>query len=207
MLRRSIPGSGESLPLLGLGTWRTFDVGNAQSARAPLLDVLGRLIDAGGAVIDSSPMYGRAESTVGDLLATLGERARTFIATKVWTEGRAAGVEQLMRSLQLLQVQQLDLVQIHNLVDWKVQLGTLREWQAAGRLRYVGITHYHRDAHAELAAIMRSEPLDFVQFNYALDDRAAEQLLLPLAAERGIAVLINRPFGEGATLRRLARTP
>lgn len=207
MLKRPIPSSGEMLPVIGCGTWQTFDAGAAPAERQPLRAVLDALLGGGGTLIDSSPMYGKAEGVVGDLVAEAGLRERAFIATKVWTRGRAAGIAQMERSFALLKVTAIDLMQIHNLLDWRVHLATLRDWKARGRVRYLGITHYNAGAHADLAAIMRAEPIDFVQFNYALDDRAAETSLLPLAAERGIAVLINRPFGEGALLRRLARRP
>ncbi|WP_088346527.1 MULTISPECIES: aldo/keto reductase [Rhodomicrobium] len=207
MLKRPIPSSGEMLPVIGCGTYQTFDVGAAAATRAPLRGVLAALFAAGGSVIDSSPMYGKAERVAGDLLAEEGMRERAFVATKVWTRGREAGIAEMERSFALLKVSTIDLMQIHNLLDWRTHLATLRGWKAEGRVRYLGITHYTAGAHADLAAIMRSEPIDFVQFNYALDDRAAETSLLPLAAERGIAVLINRPLGQGNLLRRLARKP
>jgi diketogulonate reductase-like aldo/keto reductase len=207
MLQRKIPSSGEMLPVIGLGTWQAFDVGTAPAEREPLARVLRVLVEHGGSVIDSSPMYGRAEAVVGDLVAKLAGRDKLFVATKVWTSGRDKGAEQINRSMALLQVKRLDLLQIHNLLDWQVHLPTLRELKAQRRVRYIGITHYADGAHAALAAVMRKEAIDFVQFNYALDDRAAEDTLLPLAAERGIAVLINRPFGEGALLKQLNRRP
>ena len=169
--------------------------------------MLGALFEAGGTLIDTSPMYGKAEGVVGDLLADAGRTAKPFVATKVWTRGREDGIAQMARSVGLLKAQPLDLMQVHNLLDWRLHLATLRDWKQAGRVRYLGVTHYHDGAHADLAAVMRSEPIDFVQFNYALDDRAAEKMLLPLAADRGIAVLINRPFGEGVLIRRLAQQP
>jgi diketogulonate reductase-like aldo/keto reductase len=207
MLKRAIPSSGELLPVIGCGTWQTFDVGSAAAARAPLHGVLEALFDGGGSLVDSSPMYGKSEAVVGDLLAEGGLQDTAFLATKVWTRGRDAGIAQMSRSMQLLQTKRIDLMQIHNLLDWKVHLETLRDWKAEGTVRYIGITHYHAGAHEDLEAIMRNEPIDFVQVNYALDDRAAEHTLLPLAVEKGIAVLINRPFGEGALLRRLNARP
>ncbi len=203
MLKRPIPSSGELLPVVGCGTWQTFDVGENPAARAPLREVLGALVESGGSLIDSSPMYGTAEKVVGDLVTEENLRAKTFIATKVWTEGREAGAAQMARSAALLKSDPVDLIQIHNLLDWKTQLRTLRAWKDENRVRYLGITHYTTSAHDELAAVMRAEPVDFVQFNYALDDRAAENTLLPLAAERGVAVLINRPLGKGALVQRL----
>ena len=204
MQRRKIPSSGEMLPVVGCGTWRTFDVGTAPEQRAPLGEVLRLLFEAGGSVIDSSPMYGAAEGVVGDLLAAAGSRDKAFIATKVWTSGRDNGVEQMRQSMRLLRTDRLDLMQIHNLVDWRTHLPTLKAWKAEGRLRYFGITHYTESAHAELEAVLRAEKWDFVQLNYALDDRAVEQRLLPLAAERGVAVIVNQPFGGGGLIRRLS---
>ncbi len=207
MLKRSIPSTGELLPVMGCGTWQTFDVGASAAERRPLISVLQTLLDEGGAVIDSSPMYGRAEEVAGDLVSELKAGDRTFIATKVWTQGKDEGVAQMLRSIQRMKADPIDLIQIHNLVDWRTHLKTLRDWKASGRVRYLGITHYTASAHADLEAVMRSEPIDFVQVNYAMDDRAAEQSLLPLAVERGIATLINRPLGQGELIRRLSRTP
>ena len=195
------------LPVIGCGTWRAFDVRPASGQRGPLREVLRTLLDGGGAVVDSSPMYGKAETVAGELMEELGARPRAFVATKVWTEGREAGIAQMTRSRQLLGAAPLDLVQVHNLVDWRTHLATLRDWKAAGQVRYVGITHYKATAHADLEAVMRAEPLDFVQVNLAVNSRAAERILLPLAADRGIAVLVNRPFGMGTLLRRLNRDP
>ncbi|MBV9568023.1 MAG: aldo/keto reductase [Hyphomicrobiales bacterium] len=208
MQRRKIPSSGEELPVIGLGTWQGFDVGESADQRAPLAGVLDALFESGGSVIDSSPMYGAAEGVVGDLLAQAKPaRAKSFIATKVWTRGRDAGIAQMRQSMKLLRVSRLDLMQVHNLVDWRTHLATLREWKRERRIRYLGVTHYDSSAYGELESIMRSEKLDFVQLNYALDDRAAEERLLPLAAEHGIAVLVNRPFGGGGLLRRLRDRP
>jgi diketogulonate reductase-like aldo/keto reductase len=203
MHQRKIPSSGEMLPIVGCGTWRTFDVGRRPEERAPLAEVLGVLFEAGGSVIDTSPMYGAAEAVVGDLLAAAGTRNKAFIATKVWTSGRDSGTEQMTRSLALLKTDHVELMQIHNLLDWRAHLPTLRAWKADKRIRYLGITHYTQSAHDELESVMRAEKWDFVQLNYALDDRAVERRLLPLAAERGIAVLVNQPFGGGGLLRKL----
>jgi aryl-alcohol dehydrogenase-like predicted oxidoreductase len=169
--------------------------------------VLRILFDAGGTVIDSSPMYGSSERVAGDLLAEMGARERAFVATKVWTNGRAAGVTQMRNSMVLLHADPIDLMQVHNLVDWRTHLATLRDWKREGRVRYIGVTHYTASAYRELEAVLRAEPLDFVQLNYALDDRAAEERLLPLAAERGVAVIVNQPFGGGGLLARLSRQP
>ena len=197
MLTRPIPSSQEAIPAIGLGTWRTFDVGRSESDRAPLRDVLKDFVALGGRVIDSSPMYGAAEAVTGDLAADLGLLDPLFVATKVWTSGRDAGIEQMQRSMQLLRRKRLDLMQIHNLLDWRTQLKTLREWREAGRIRYVGVTHYTSSGYDELERVLASERLDFVQVNYSIGEREAERRILPLARERGVAVLVNRPFAEG----------
>jgi diketogulonate reductase-like aldo/keto reductase len=207
MSARPIPSSGEALPVVGCGTYQGFDVAQGSSEYQRLPAVLQALFDAGGSVLDSSPMYGRAEEVTGDLLAASRERKSAFVATKVWTTGRDAGVRQMQQSMRLLQVDTLDLMQIHNLLDWRTHLATLREWKAQGRIRYIGITHYTSSAYRDLEAVMRAERLDFVQINYSLDEREAERRILPLAAERGMAVLINRPFGGGGLLRRLSDKP
>ena len=207
MLTRPIPATNEQLPVIGCGTWRTFDVRPDSGHRPPLQAVLQTLFDAGGTVIDSSPMYNRAEATVGTLLAEIPAHPRPFLATKVWTEGREAGIAQMTRSLDRLGTRQIDLMQIHNLLDSRTHLATLRDWKAAGRIRLIGITHFKNDAHPALEAVMREEPIDFVQVNLAMGNRAAEGSLLPLAAARGIAVLVNRPFGKGTLTRRLVQLP
>jgi len=199
---RPIPSSKETLPVIGLGTWQTFDVG-AGPDRAPLREILRRFVELGGRVVDSSPMYGRAESVVGDLTAELRLRDKLFVATKVWTSGRDAGTAQMEESFRRLRVERLDLMQVHNLVDWRTHLRTLAEWKRAGRVRYVGVTHYSAGAYRELEQVMKSEPLDFVQLNYSPVERDAERRLLPLAADRGVATLVNRPFVEGALFRRV----
>jgi diketogulonate reductase-like aldo/keto reductase len=204
MNQRKIPSSGEMLPVVGCGTWRTFDVAGKPADRAPLAEVLRVMFEAGGSVIDSSPMYGAAEGVVGDLLAAAGTRDKAFIATKVWTSGRDNGIAQMKKSMALLKTDRLDLMQIHNLVDWRVHLPTLRAWKTEGRIRYLGVTHYTQSAHEELEAVLRAEKWDFVQINYALDDRAVERRLLPAAAERGTAVIVNQPFGGGGLLRKLS---
>ena len=203
VVARPIPATGETIPAVGLGTWRTFDVGAAEAERAPLRDVLRRFVELGGRVVDSSPMYGTAEAVVGDLAAALGVGDRLFLATKVWTSGREAGAAQMAQSLRRLRARRLDLMQIHNLLDWRTHLRTLRDEQQAGRLRYVGVTHYTASAYDELERVLRSEPLDFVQVNYSLGDREAERQILPLARDRGIAVLVNRPFSAGDLFRRV----
>jgi diketogulonate reductase-like aldo/keto reductase len=207
MQTRTIPSSGEKLPIVGCGTWQTFDAGADASARRRLADVLTTLFDAGGSVIDSSPMYGTSEDVAGSLVADLGARSKAFIATKVWTRGKQAGIQQIERSMQLLRSDRLDLMQVHNLLDWRIHLATLRDMKAKGRIRYIGVTHYTSSAYPELESVMRSEKLDFLQVNYSADDRGAEKRILPLAAERGMAVLINLPFGGGGLLRRLRSKP
>jgi len=207
MQTRTIPSSGEKLPVVGCGTWQTFDVGADANARKKLAEVLATLFDAGGSVIDSSPMYGTSEDVAGSILADLGARSKAFIATKVWTRGKQAGIQQIERSKQLLRTDKLDLMQVHNLLDWRIHLATLRDMKAKGRIRYIGVTHYTSSAYKELEAVMRSEKLDFIQVNYSADDRAAEDRILPLGADRGMAVLINLPFGGGGLLRRLRGRP
>jgi diketogulonate reductase-like aldo/keto reductase len=200
---RPIPGTGEKVAVVGLGTWRTFDVGESAAERAPLKEVLQRFVGLGGRVIDSSPMYGAAESVVGDLAGELAIADRLFLATKVWTTGRDAGAAQMEQSLRRLRVPRLDLMQIHNLLDWRTHLRTLREWKEAGRIRYLGVTHYTASAYDELERVLRREPLDFVQVNYSLGEREAGRRILPLARERAIAVIVNRPFAEGGLFQRV----
>jgi diketogulonate reductase-like aldo/keto reductase len=204
MITRAIPSTGEAMPVIGLGTWQVFDVGPDDRSRQPLREVLRRLVDAGGRMIDSSPMYGRAEAVAGDLVADMELRRRVFLASKVWTSGREEGIAQLRRSAQLLRADVIDLMQIHNLVDWRTHLATLRQMKAEGHIRYIGITHYTTSALAELARILETEPgIDFVQAGYSLATRAAEARLLPVAAARGVAVIVNQPFEEGDLFRRV----
>ena len=198
---RTIPSSGDSLPVIGCGTWENFDVGADKVQTRQLLEVFRNLFSAGGSFVDSSPMYGQAERVVGELLRDGNWQAKAFIATKVWTQGREAGLGQMRQSLELLG--RVDLMQVHNLVDWRTHLPTLREWKAQGRVRYIGVTHYTARAYGELENVMRREELDFVQLNYSLEERTAEKRLLPLAAERGVAVIVNLPFGAGRLLRSL----
>jgi diketogulonate reductase-like aldo/keto reductase len=207
MDRRRIPSSGAELPVIGVGTWKTFDVGARPQERAPLAEALEALFTAGGSVIDSSPMYGRAEAVVGDLLAAAHSRDKAFLATKVWTRGEKAGVSQMEQSLQRFRTHHIELMQVHNLLDWRTHVTTLRAWKRDGRIRYLGVTHYTSSAYDELEQVLRSETLDFVQLNYSLEERSAERRLLPLAAARGLAVLVNLPFGGGGLLRRLRSKP
>jgi aryl-alcohol dehydrogenase-like predicted oxidoreductase len=207
MQARPIPSSGAALPVIGCGTWLGFDVGASPAEKPQRGEVLAALFEAGGRVVDSSPMYGTAEQVVGELLHASDSHAKAFLATKVWTTGKQAGIDQMERSMALLRTRHIDLMQVHNLVDWRTHLATLREWKAQGRISYIGATHYIESGYPELEEVMRSEPLDFVQFNYSVAARRAEQRLLPLAAERGIAVLVNLPFGGGKVLRALRQRP
>jgi diketogulonate reductase-like aldo/keto reductase len=197
-----IPATGEALPVIGMGSWQTFDVGANAERREVRVAVLEAFFQNGGGLIDSSPMYGSSEAVIGHCLRELGRRSpalaeRLFSATKVWTPGRAAGVEQMVRSEALWGLDRFDLLQIHNLVDWEAHLETLLQWKAEGRVRYIGITTSHGRRHALLADVMAKQPIDFVQLTYNVLDREAEQRLLPLARERGLAVIVNRPFRRG----------
>ena len=194
--RRRAPRAAVELPIVGLGTYATFDIGDAAADRAAVREVLRLFVDAGGTVIDSSPMYGAAETVTGDTAAELGVTGRLFLATKVWTRGQAAGVQQMQTSMTRLRTTRIDLMQIHNLLDWRTHLPTLRDWQQAGRIRYIGVTHYTAAAYPELERVLRQEPVDFLQINYSLAERDADQRLLPLAQERGVGVLVNRPFAQ-----------
>ena len=199
MIHRSIPRTGESLPVVGLGTWQTFDVSRpAYDARGK---VLRRFVELGGRLVDSSPMYGEAETVVGDLASELHLQQQLFVATKVWTSGQRAGIQQMQDSLRKLRVARIDLMQVHNLLDVEAHLETLADWKAQGRVRYVGVTHYTVESHAQLEPFLRRGDIDFVQFNYSLAVRHAEERLLPLAAESGVATLINRPFENGDMFR------
>ncbi len=202
-ITRPIPSSGEQIPVIGMGTSRTFDAGEDPAARKQLGQVLQSFFDNGGAVIDSSPMYGSAETVVGDLLKSVSNKEALFAATKVWTYGKQDGIDQMQESMRRMGVDVMDLMQIHNLRDWKIHLPTLRQWKEEGKIRYIGITTSHGRAHAELEQIMRAEPLDFVQFTYSIGNRTVEERLLPLAADRGVATLINRPFQRGELFQRV----
>ncbi|MFL5810895.1 MAG: aldo/keto reductase, partial [Flavisolibacter sp.] len=192
MIQRLIPSSGENLPVIGLGTWQTFDVDpNNSAAQKKVLEVLR---SSGGTLVDSSPMYGNAEKVVGEITK---DNPGYFIATKVWIKGKKSGISQMEDSFRKLKRACIDLLQVHNLVDWEAHLETLNEWKKEGKIRYVGITHYTDGMQADLERIINKVEIDFVQFNYSIDGRHAEKTLLPLAASRGVATLINRPFGEG----------
>jgi aryl-alcohol dehydrogenase-like predicted oxidoreductase len=200
LLQRAIPSSGEMLPIIGLGTWQAFDVGPGPAERQPLEEVLALFVKLGGRVVDTSPMYGRAEQVIGDIAKKLDLYRSLFLATKVWTTGKEAGIATMEKSLAKLQTKNIELMQIHNLIDARIHLATLREWKEQGRARYIGITHYASSAYSEVAKLLRSEKLDFLQINYSLLEREAEKEILPLAQERGVAVLVNRPFGGGNLL-------
>jgi diketogulonate reductase-like aldo/keto reductase len=207
MNMKPIPATGETLPVVGLGTWQTFDVGADQAARAPLAEVLQTFVRAGGRVVDSSPMYGSAESVLGALADELALRGKLFMATKVWTRGREAGLAQMQHSLARMRVERMDLMQVHNLVDVETHTRTMQELKASGKLRYLGITHYTASAHAEVARWLDTGQYDFLQINYSLAERDAERRVLPLAAEKEVAVIVNRPFAEGALFRRVRGKP
>ena len=203
LIERAIPSSRERIPVIGMGTSRTFDVGDDPETLTQLGQVLQVIFDNGGAVIDSSPMYGSAERAVGKLLKTIPNKESLFAATKVWTYGKQNGIDQMKKSMELMGVRVMDLMQIHNLRDWKIHLPTLREWKQAGKIRYIGITTSHGRSHNELMQIMQTEDLDFVQFSYNIGNRSVEDSLLPLAAERGMATMINRPYQRGALFQKV----
>ena len=206
-MTRKIPSTGEEIPAVGLGTWQVFDAGNDAGARAPLREVLTAFAKAGGKMIDSSPMYGSAESVAGDLVAELGLRDQLFIATKVWTRGREDGIAQMETSFRRLKVKQMDLMQIHNLLDVDVHTKTLLDWKSQNRIRYIGITHYTAAAHAEVERQLKKQKYDFLQINYSLAERDSEKRLLPYCLQHRIAVIANRPFAEGAMFRRVRGKP
>ena len=190
-----------------MGTWQTFDVGPSRGERAPLDDVLRTLFAAGARVIDSSPMYGRAEQVVGDELAAIGAAGTPFLATKVWTTGKREGIAQMQRSLERLRAERIALIQVHNLLDVETHLPVLRDWKAAGTIRYLGVTHYQHGAFDRIERLMRGEQLDFIQIPYSATDREAERRILPAALDTGTAVLVMTPFETGALLRQLRGTP
>ncbi|WP_276372387.1 aldo/keto reductase [Chryseolinea sp. H1M3-3] len=201
--KRAIPSSNETIPVVGLGTWQTFDVGDNEAERDPLKKVLQILIEKGGSVVDSSPMYGSSEKVVGDLSTELRLNDKLFIATKVWTTGEQAGIRQMTNSLSLLKRKSIDLMQIHNLMDWETHLKTLREWKQQGKIRYIGITHYTESAYPNIERILKTTTIDFLQINYSMLSRKAEERLFPLAQEKKVAVIINQPFEEGALFSRV----
>jgi aryl-alcohol dehydrogenase-like predicted oxidoreductase len=207
LIMRTIPRSGEQIPVVGLGSSDTFEVGTSAAERAPVRAVLERYVGLGGRVVDTSPMYGTAETVIGDVAQQLGISARLWLATKVWTRGRAAGIEQMEQSFRRLRTERIDLMQVHNLIDTQTHLRTLRDWKEQGRIRYLGVTHYRVDAYDAIAPLIRDADLDFVQFNYSIATRAAERMLLPLAAEQGTAVLVNRAYEDGRLFARVRGKP
>jgi len=207
LITRKIPSSGEALPIVGLGTWQAFDIAPGGEDWAQAREALKAFAARGGKVVDSSPMYGRAEAAIGALSAELSVRPKLFLASKVWTQGRAAGERQIADSHRLMQAPTLDLMQVHNLLDLETHLATLRAAKEAGRVRYIGVTHYTEGAYDALEAAMRRHPLDVIQINASVAERESEDRILPLAAERGMAVLINRPFAGGDLFSRVRRLP
>ncbi len=207
LITRPIPKGRDALPVVGIGTYQTFDVGPTAPERAQLTQVLQEFTALGGSVIDSSPMYGQAERVVGDLTGDLGNRERYFFATKVWTSGQQAGVRQMEQSLQHMRSTHMDLMQIHNLLDLELHTRTLREWKASGRIRYMGITHYHEGAHADLERLIKTNNYDTVQVNYSMAEREAEARLLPACLAAGVAVIINRPFAQANLFGRVKGQP
>lgn len=203
MIRRPIPSSGEQLPVLGLGTYQSFGVGSGEQEREPLREVLRQFVGHGGSVIDSSPMYGTSESVVGDLSAHLSVRPRLFMATKVWTSGQRSGIDQMNESFRKMRVDVMDLMQVHNLTDWRTHSETLAQWKESGKVRYTGVTHYHAGAHDNLERIMKLQIFDFSQFNYSIVEREAEERLLPTALDTGTAVIVNRPFAAAGLFSRV----
>jgi diketogulonate reductase-like aldo/keto reductase len=206
LLTRKIPSSGEAIPVIGLGTSGPFEVGNSATGRAPLKEVLNGFFAAGARLIDTSPMYSTAETVLGDLM-TPSMQERVFLATKVWTRGEREGVEQMKHSAEVMKHPKLDLIQVHNLLDLDTHLKTLRAWKDQGRVRYIGITHYTVGSQADLARVIEHEKLDFVQLNYSAGTRNAEERLLPLAVDRGVAVLVNRPFEDGKMFEAVSGRP
>jgi diketogulonate reductase-like aldo/keto reductase len=206
-IKRAIPSSGEVLPIIGMGTSRTFDVGSNKEQIAQLAEVLQVFFDDGGALIDSSPMYGSSERVLGELLRTTTNKKNLFSATKVWTYGGESGVKQMNDSLKLWGLKSFDLMQIHNVRDWKVHLKTLRDWKEEGKIRYIGITTSHGRHHEEFVKIKKTEQLDFAQFSYNIVDRVAEKRLLPLAREKNVDTIINRPFQRGGLFKKVRGKP
>lgn len=205
MATRRIPSTGESIPVIGIGTWQTFDV--AANAIAPLEEVLREFAALGGKMIDSSPMYGRSEEVAGELMAKLNLRDKLFVATKVWTSGKSQGIAQMEDSMKKLRAKPIELMQVHNLLDVDTHLDTLRAWKDEKRVKYIGVTHYTASAYDSVVKTITKQKVDFLQINYSVGEREAEQRVLPLARERGIAVIVNRPFAGGGLLRRLRDKP
>jgi diketogulonate reductase-like aldo/keto reductase len=211
LLSRTIPSSGETIPAIGLGTSGPFEVGKDDRARAPLKLVLQAFFAGGGRLIDTSPMYSTAEAVLGDLL-TSAQQAKAFMATKVWTpgsggHGEVKGIEQMQRSMSLLEHRRIELMQVHNLVDLDTHLKTLKKWKGEGKIKYIGVTHYTTSSYPDLISVIEREKLDFVQFNYSVTTREAEKRLLPLCADKGVAVVINRAFEDGNLFTRVQGRP
>ena len=202
MIKRPIPSSGETIPVIGMGTSRTFDAPDDPDSLALLTEVMTAFFNHGGTVIDSSPMYGNAETRVGDVMRSLDPRPAMFAATKVWTTGKDEGIAQMEESAERMAVDVFDLIAVHNLQDWQTHMATLKDWKEQGKVRYIGITTSHGRDHDEFLEVMKTEPIDFVQFSYNIVDRVAEQQLLPIAQERGIATMINRPYQRGSLFAR-----
>ena len=207
LLQKPIPSTGEKIPIVGMGSWITFNVGNDIEARNKRSRVLDTFFKSGGSLVDSSPMYGSSEEVIGYCLKRLRKKQSLFSATKVWTYLKPLGIAQMKRSEKLWGEKSFDLLQIHNLMDWKTHLSTLLDWKASGRVRYIGVTTSHGRRHNLLEKIIKTQPIDFVQFSYNIRDRAVERRLLPAAADRGLAVIINRPFQRGNLFGRTKGRP
>ena len=205
MARRIIPSTGELLPVIGLGTSRVFDTNLSEKSLNPRKEIVKTLLDHGGSLIDTSPMYGRAEEVTGKIAQDLKLNDRLFLATKVWIEGKEAGEIQMKESSKKLNKAVIDLMQIHNLLDWKTHIKTLYEWKEQGKINYIGISHFRSNAFSQIEKIITKERIDFAQFNYSLEEREAEKRLLPLCREKGVATLINRPFMRGKLFKAVAR--
>ena len=204
MLKKKIPSSGEALPVIGLGTYEVFDVDSSPGEIATRKDIVAQLVAAGGSLLDTSPMYNRSENVIGDVIDHGVPRDKLFLATKVWIDGKAAGAGQMQRSADLMRADIIDLMQVHNLRDTAKHMETIRAWQADGRIRYNGLTHYTAGAHEALMREMQAHRPQFIQINYSLGERAAENRVLPMAQDLGIAVLINRPYQAGRLFRAVA---
>ncbi len=202
MLRRTIPSSGESLPIIGLGTSRVFDVDPENRQQLKIRkEIIEVLLNNGGSLVDTSPMYGQSEDLIGAILNDYPRRNELFLATKVWTKGKTEGKQQISESFKKMNTTKMELIQIHNLVDWKTQIKTLRQMKESGEISYIGITHYKSSAFKEMEDIIKKEPIDFAQFNYSIGERDAEERLLPICQEYGVATIINRPFMRGKLFR------
>lgn len=202
--KRAIPGTDEKLPIIGMGTWQTFDIGEGEADRSNMRNILKTFFEMGGRVLDSSPMYGRSEDVLGDLASDLKLLGKLFMATKVWTQGKNSGIDQMNSSMSKMRTKPMDLMQVHNLVDVRTHLNTLRKWKEEGRIRYIGLTHYVISAHDDLERLIRSEKdLDFIQVNFSIGTRNAAKRLLPTAQDHGVGVLINRPYEGGSLFRRV----